>query len=122
MILSKINDLCSSVRHERTNQSSQLTLYSKFMIDGAPIVIEKALYVNDFVRLPALRPKQIPCTSTRISDVREISLHTHCLHYACIVVKRGRTSDELVSRSGYYSSLTLFSGFPQTTPADISNL
>ena len=68
-MLSKIDDLCFVVRHERTNRSSQLTLYGEFMIFGAPIVIEKALYVNDFVHRSALRLKRIGADS--------LDLHTH---------------------------------------------
>ena len=69
MILSKIDDLCSVLRYERTNRSSQLTLYGEFMVFGAPIVIEKALYVNDFVRLSARRLKRIAADS--------LDLHAH---------------------------------------------
>ena len=69
MILSKIDGLCSVVRHERINRSSQLTLYGEFTIFGAPIVIEKVLYVNDFVRLSARCLKRIAADS--------LDLHAH---------------------------------------------
>ena len=69
MVLSKFDVLCSVVRHDRTNRASQLTLYGEFMIFGAPIVIEKVLYVNDFVRLSARRLKRIAADS--------LDLHPH---------------------------------------------
>ena len=97
MILSKINDLCSSVRHERTNQSLQLTFYSKFLIYGAPIVIEKALYVNDFVRLSARRLKQIAAHSlylhAHLGCRRNISTHTG--YSLCVYDEKTRDTQAL---------------------------
>ena len=87
MILSKIDGLCSVVRHERINRSSQLTLYGEFTIFGAPIVIEKALYVNVFVRLSARCLERIDADSldldAHLGCRRNTSTHTGpsvCMH------------------------------------------
>ena len=97
MILSKIDDLCYVVRHERINQSSPLTLYGEFMIIRAPIVIEKALYVNDFVRLSARRLKQIAAHSlylhAHLGCRRNISTHTG--YSLCVYGEKTRDTQAL---------------------------
>ena len=102
-MLSKIDDLCSVVRHERTNQSSQLTLYGEFLVVGAPIVIEKTLYVNDFVRLPP------PCLQRIFADFLDLHAHLAMIsHFSFILI----LIILIPLRSAPFRSTPLHSQFP----------